>query len=324
MDRHAVESGIKLSVVVPLFNEEDNVGPLYTAINAALAAFRFSYEVVLVDDGSRDQTFERAAALVKQDSHVRVVRFARNYGQTAAMAAGIQEARGEIIVTMDGDLQNDPSDIPRLLDLIDQGYDIVVGWRRKRQDQGLRVIASKLANRLMALVMGVAVKDTGCSLKAYRGELIRALPMYGEMHRFIPALSKLAGARLAQIEVKHHPRRFGVSKYGFSRIYKVLLDIISIRVLLSFARAPILWHSSMTLVAILIGLTSMSIAVQAEEGEALVVRATVGILCLSLALFVIAWGLVGVLFALNDRGVARFSSLAADLSSRIQGGRSGD
>jgi glycosyltransferase involved in cell wall biosynthesis len=252
------------------------------------------------------------------DPHLRVVRLARNYGQTAAMAAGIQEARGRIIVTMDGDLQNDPVDVPRLLALIDEGFDIVVGWRRKRKDGALRVFVSQVANHIMTYIMGVRVKDSGCSLKAFRAELIKSLPLYGEMHRFIPALSTLTRARLAQIEVSHHPRQFGVSKYGFSRIYKVMLDIISIRMLLSYVRRPFLWHSTMTMIACAIGLMLVLAGFGIRNGHALVVQATVGMLFLSLAAFLIAWGLIGLLMASSDQGIARFAALAADLNSRIK------
>jgi glycosyltransferase involved in cell wall biosynthesis len=304
-------------VVVPLYNEADNVGPLHLAIAAALRGMAADYEIVLVDDGSKDNTFQLAAERVALDPHLRVVRLARNYGQTAAMAAGIHESRGAVIVTMDGDLQNDPADVPRLLALIDEGFDIVVGWRRKRRDDALRVFVSKVANRIMTRIMGVRVKDSGCSLKAFRSELIKSLPLYGEMHRFIPALSTLAGARLAQIEVNHHPRRFGVSKYGFSRIYKVMLDIISIRMLLSYAWRPFLWHSTMTMIACAIGLMLVLLGLGIEEGQALVVEATVGMLFISLALFLIAWGLIGLLMASSDRRIARFASLAADLNSKV-------
>lgn len=304
-------------MVVPLYNEADNVAPLHAAITAALTGLGSDYEIVFVDDGSKDGTFQLAAGRVALDPHLRVIRLARNYGQTAAMAAGIQESRGVVIVTMDGDLQNDPSDVPRLLALIDEGFDIVVGWRRKRNDDALRVFVSKVANRILTHVMGVGVRDSGCSLKAFRSELIKSLPLYGEMHRFIPALSTLAGARLAQIEVTHHPRRFGTSKYGFSRIYKVMLDIISIRILLSYARRPFLWHSTMTMIACAIGLMFVVTGLGIEQGHALVVQATVGMLFLSLALFLIAWGLIGLLMASSDLGIARFAALAADLSSRI-------
>jgi len=305
--------GVALSVVVPLFNEEESVGPLHAAVTSALADTNIDYELVLVDDGSRDSTYSRAAALVAHDPRVRVVKFRRNYGQTAAMAAGIEAARGDIVVTMDGDLQNDPTDIPRLLDVMAQGYDIVTGWRRKRQDQGARVFVSKVANRIMARVMGVAVRDSGCSLKAYRAPLIKSMPLYGEMHRFIPALSVLGGARLAQIEVKHHPRQFGVSKYGFSRIYKVFLDIISIRCLLSYARRPLLWHAGLTTAVLAMGVTLILFAVASlDVRDALIVEG-VGLLFVSLAFFLVVWGLIGHLMALTEPTLVKFPRLAAAL-----------
>jgi glycosyltransferase involved in cell wall biosynthesis len=308
---------VDVSIVVPLYNEEDNVGLLHEAVTAALSAFDHSYELVLVDDGSRDRTFERAAALTICDPRVRVVKFRGNYGQTAAMAAGIQDARGNIVVTMDGDLQNDPLDIPQMVGMIDAGHDIVVGWRKKRQDGGARVFVSKIANRIMARLMGVAVRDSGCSLKAFRAILVKRLPMYGEMHRFIPALSRLAGARLAQIEVRHHPRQFGVSKYGFSRIYKVMLDIISIRVLLSYVRRPMAWARLPVMCMVIIGLTSIGVALMGG-GLALPMLA-IGTLWLSLAIFLLGWTVVGQILATLSTNVSGFAILGADLSNPIQG-----
>ncbi len=232
----------ELSIVVPLFNEEDNVGPLYEAIAAALEPLPVAVELLLVDDGSRDGTFARALALPRSAKpQLRIVKLKRNYGQTAAMATGIALARGRVIVTMDGDLQNDPADIPRLLAKLEEGYDLVVGWRRERKDHWSRVLPSKIANRLIGWITGVPIKDNGCSLKAYRAELIKAIPLYAEMHRFIPAMASLAGARVAELEVRHHPRRFGRSKYGFSRIYKVLVDLLAIATILDFARRPMRW-----------------------------------------------------------------------------------
>lgn len=308
---------VTLSIVVPLFNEEENVQPLYRAITSALEGKIKHYEVVLVDDGSNDDTGFLAEMLVEQDPRIRVVRFRRNYGQTAAMAAGIKHARGEVIVTMDGDLQNDPTDIPMLLSLIEEGHDIAVGWRRKRKDGTARVFVSKVANRIMAKVMGVAVRDSGCSLKAYRAELIQDIPLYGEMHRFIPALSQLAGARLAQVEVKHHPRRYGVSKYGFSRIYKVMLDIISIRALLSFARQPFLWLGPVALGALVIGLLFILSSIFTWRA-ATFVDASVGILLISLSVFMTAWGLLGRLLPAIEPDNVNFASLCATLSVRVR------
>ena len=308
---------VTLSIVVPLYNEEENIQPLYRAITSALEGKVESYEVVLVDDGSKDDTGFLAEQLVEQDARIRVVRFRRNYGQTAAMAAGIKHARGKVIVTMDGDLQNDPTDIPMLLSLIEEGHDIAVGWRRKRKDGKARVFVSKVANRIMAKVMGVAVRDSGCSLKAYRAELIQDIPLYGEMHRFIPALCQLAGARLAQVEVKHHPRRFGVSKYGFSRIYKVMLDIISIRSLLSFARQPFLWLGSVSAGAFVIGLLFLLSSVFTWRASTFV-DASIGILLISLGVFTTAWSLLGRLLPAIEPDTINFASLCATLSARVQ------
>ncbi|AUW58822.1 glycosyltransferase [Sphingobium sp. SCG-1] len=315
--------GVDLSIVVPSYNEEENLPLLVAQISSALQSYVGEYEVVLVDDGSSDSTFTVAQHLSKTDRHLRVIRFRRNYGQTAAMAAGIQNARGDIIVTMDGDLQNDPADVLRLVELIDSGYDIATGWRRKRKDGAARVYISKCANRIMATLMGVEVRDSGCSLKAYRAPLIKNLPMYGELHRFIPAMSRLAGARLAQIEVNHHPRRFGVSKYGFSRIYKVMLDIISVRMLLSFVRRPAAWHSPMTGIAMALGFLAL-VAGTAAEPRISLPYLTVGVLWLSLAAILISWGVVGQLLASSNPRVSNYATLGATLSARVAHLRSGE
>ena len=308
--------GVDLSIVVPSYNEEENLPLLVAQISDALRSYAGTYEVVLVDDGSSDATFDVAHRLSIADPHLRVIKFRRNYGQTAAMAAGIQNARGDVIVTMDGDLQNDPVDVLRLVDLIDSGYDIATGWRRKRQDGAARVFVSKIANGIMARLMGVEVRDSGCSLKAFRAPLIKNLPMYGELHRFIPALSRLAGARLAQIEVNHHPRRFGVSKYGFSRIYKVMLDILSVRMLLSFTRRPAAWHSSLIAVAMLLGTIALIAGVSGHDGVSLPYL-TVGALWLSLAAILISWGVVGQLLASSNQRVSNYATLGATLSARV-------
>ncbi len=237
-----------LSIIVPVFNEEDSVGPLCEAIIAAVEPLGLEFEILFVDDGSRDGTLARADA--EADSRVRVIKLRRNYGQTPAMAAGIDTARGEILITMDGDLQNDPADIPRFIEKINEGYQLVVGWRRRRQDKYFsRVLPSMIANRLISKVTGIAVKDNGCSLKAYRADLIKKTPFYNEMHRFIPAMMSLGGARMAELEVRHHPRKFGTSKYGISRIYKVLLDLLLIKTILTFFERPFLWVSSLTMLS---------------------------------------------------------------------------
>ncbi|HEV2444101.1 MAG TPA: glycosyltransferase family 2 protein, partial [Steroidobacteraceae bacterium] len=226
---------LDLSVVVPLFNEEESVRPLHAAIVAGVEPLGVSFEIVFVDDGSRDGTARIAEEIACADPRVCLVKFRRNYGQTPAMAAGIAESRGEIIVTMDGDLQNDPADIGELLARIEQGNDIVVGWRHDRQDKlWSRKVPSRIANALIAKVTGVPIRDNGCSLKAYRACLIKQIPLYSEMHRFIPAMASIAGPRIAEIRVRHHARRFGSSKYGLSRVYKVLLDLMVIKTVASF------------------------------------------------------------------------------------------
>jgi glycosyltransferase involved in cell wall biosynthesis len=237
-----------LSIIVPLYNEEDSVAPLYVAIINAMTAFGVTFEIVLVDDGSKDDTVKRAVELAQTDSHVRIVKFRRNYGQTAAMAAGIEYATGKILVTMDGDLQNDPADIGLLLEKMHEGYDIVVGWRHQRQDKLIsRKIPSRIANWLIGKVTGVPIRDNGCSLKAYRASLIKGIPLYSEMHRFIPAMAAMAGPRIAEIKVRHHARQFGKSKYGLSRIYKVSLDLLVIKTVASFTSRPLLWFSLLSL-----------------------------------------------------------------------------
>src|SRR5262245_13258506 len=223
--------------------------------------------MVFVDDGSRDGTLARATALAKRDPRVRVVKFRRNYGQTAAMAAGIEAARGDVIVTMDGDLQNDPRDIGAFLELIEQGNDIVVGWRHDRQDKLVtRKIPSRIANRLIAKVTGVPIRDNGCSLKAYRASLIKRIPLYSEMHRFIPAVASIAGPRVAEIKVRHHARKFGKSKYGLSRIYKVLLDLMVITTVASFTSRPLVWFTMLSLPMLALAVITLTYALGAAFG----------------------------------------------------------
>ena len=229
-----------LSIVVPVYNEEENVLPLYEKIRTTCEAIGKTYEVLFVDDGSEDSTFEVLSEMWEKSSHLSVVRFQENAGQTAAMAAGFEYAQGEYIISMDGDLQNDPADIPNLLEKLDQDYDLVCGWRKERQDKfWTRRLPSIVANWIISKVTGVPIHDNGCSLKAYRAEVIKQVPLYGEMHRFIPAMSTVVGARTAEIVVKHHPRRFGTSKYGLGRIWRVGLDILAFKLILSvFAQQP--------------------------------------------------------------------------------------
>jgi glycosyltransferase involved in cell wall biosynthesis len=236
----------RISIVVPLFNEEESVVLLYKAIVDAIQNSGKEFELIFVDDGSCDNTFETARGIAKKDERLRVVKFRRNYGQTPAMAAGIEIASGGIIITMDGDLQNDPIDIPRFVEKIEEGYDIVVGWRFNRQDKLIsRKIPSRIANWLIGKVTGVPIKDNGCSLKAYRSDVIKHVPLYSEMHRFIPAMASIAGSRIAEIKVRHHARQFGESKYGLSRVYKVLLDLLTIKMIASFSARPLAWFATL-------------------------------------------------------------------------------
>jgi glycosyltransferase involved in cell wall biosynthesis len=228
-----------ISVVIPMQDEEDNVDPLYDALTEALRKLRRPYEIIVVDDGSRDLTFDRLARLAETDSALKLVKLRRNFGQTAAMSAGFDHAVGAIIVPMDGDLQNDPKDIARLLQKIDEGYDVVSGWRKDRQDSALvRRIPSRLANSLISTVTGVRLHDYGCTLKAYRSEVVRELRLYGEMHRFLPALAEREGARITELPVQHHARRFGKSKYGLRRTLKVLLDLTTVKFLSGYSTKP--------------------------------------------------------------------------------------
>ena len=229
-----------LSIVVPVYNEEENVRLLFEKIQAVCETIGETYEVLFVDDGSHDDTFAVLSELSKQKPELKVIRFEKNAGQTAAMAAGFEFAQGQRIISMDGDLQNDPTDIPKLLKKLDEGYDLVCGWRKERQDKFLtRRVPSIVANWIIGKVTGVPIHDNGCSLKAYRASVIKQVPLYGEMHRFIPAMSTVLGARIAEIVVTHHPRRFGESKYGLGRIWRVMLDIIAFKFIISvFASRP--------------------------------------------------------------------------------------
>lgn len=237
-----------LSVVVPLYNEQDSVVALYEALVAALENTETDWELIFVDDGSKDNTFGVAEMLAAADKRLRVVKFRRNYGQTPAMAAGIDLAAGRVIITMDGDLQNDPADIPEFVRKIDEGHDIVVGWRHNRQDKLIsRKIPSMIANWLIGKVTGVPIRDNGCSLKAFRADVIKRIPLYSEMHRFIPAMASIAGPRIAEIKVRHHARQFGQSKYGISRVYKVLFDLLTIKTISGFSERPLQWFATLAL-----------------------------------------------------------------------------
>lgn len=231
---------MELSVIIPVYNEEDNIEPLYSSLNDVLSILGKPYEIIFIDDGSKDHSQAVLQKLNASDSSCKVIRFRRNFGQTAALAAGFSHAHGKVIVTLDGDLQNDPTDIPKLLDKIDEGYDVVSGWRVRRKDKFLtRRLPSICANWLISKITGVKLHDYGCTLKAYRREVAQNIDLYGEMHRFIPAMASWMGVSVAEIPVNHHPRRHGSSKYGLSRTLRVMLDLITVKFLLSYATKPL-------------------------------------------------------------------------------------
>ncbi len=248
-----------LSVVIPLFNEEENVSPLLDELFAELRKLERSYEVICVDDGSRDGTFRELTAWAAREPHLRVIRFRRNFGQTAAMSAGIEAAAGEVIIPMDGDLQNDPADIGKLLAELDSGHDVISGWRKNRKDKEFgRKLPSRLANRLISLISGVRLHDYGCSLKAYKREVLQDVKLYGEMHRFIPIYASWQGGRVSEMVVNHRVRHAGVSKYGLGRTLKVVLDLMVVKFLASYSTKPIYLFGGFGLVSwMLAGLCSL-------------------------------------------------------------------
>jgi glycosyltransferase involved in cell wall biosynthesis len=244
----------ELSIVVPVLNEEESIPHLYSRLTTALAQLAIDYEIIFIDDGSRDRSFARLREISGRDPKVRVVRFRRNFGQTAAFSAGFERARGNIIVTIDADLQNDPDDIGLLLDKINEGYDVVSGWRERRQDPFWnRRLPSIIANRLISWGTGVSLHDYGCSLKAYRSEVLHNIQLYGELHRFIPAIASWQGVSVAELPVRHASRQYGRSKYGIGRTLRVMLDLLTVRFLLSYATRPMHIFGSVGLAAMFVG-----------------------------------------------------------------------
>ena len=231
--------GPEISVVVPLLNEQDNIGPLYEQITQTLTDV-YDYEIIFVDDGSSDNSFNVLTKLQKSDARMRVICFRKNFGQTAALSAGFAHARGKVIVAIDADLQNDPADIPDMITKLDEGFDVVSGWRKKRHDNAItRLLPSKIANWLISRITGVKLHDYGCTLKVYRREVLDEIKLYGEMHRFIPALASWSGARITEMAVNHRPRTTGKTKYGLGRTLKVVLDLITVKFLGAFSTKPI-------------------------------------------------------------------------------------
>lgn len=283
---------IEISIVVPVYNELDNLPELHRQLTAALESLQRPYEIVLVDDGSKDGSREKLRELAAADPHLIVILFRRNFGQTAAMQAGFDQARGDVILPLDADLQNDPQDIGRLLAKLDEGWDIVSGWRAERKEGLIRRLPSRLANRLIVRVTGVDIHDTGCTLKAYRREALEPVRLYGQLHRFIPALASAYGARVTELPVTHHPRLHGQSKYGIGRTTKVILDLMLVKFLLVSLARPIhafgrwaLLAFAMSAVVLLVGLG------QLIWGEQAAVWLTAGLVLLTLGAQLIGTGI---------------------------------
>ena len=286
-----MESQIDLSIVVPVYNEQENIEPLHKEISDVAGGLGLRYELIIINDGSQDGTAAKLGDVQKRDAHVVVINFRRNFGQTAALTAGFDHARGDVIITLDGDLQNDPKDIPSLLEKIKE-YDVVNGWRKDRQDNVLsRKIPSLIANKLISWVTGVKLKDYGCTLKAYRKDVIKTIKLYGDMHRFIPAIASAMGISYCEIPTHHRARRFGTTKYGISRTIRVILDLITVKFLLSYHTRPIHLFGS---IGILSGLylTILKFAGYSIGSRPLLL---LGVLMIILSAFFIVLGLLGEL-----------------------------
>ncbi len=293
----------RLSVVIPLFNEEENVALLLAELLGALRALGRSFEVLCVDDGSSDGTFAALSRAAEREPALRVIRFRRNFGQTAAMSAGIEAARGEVIVPMDGDLQNDPADIARLLAELEKGPDVVSGWRKERKDRELgRKLPSRIANALISAVSGVRLHDYGCSLKAYRREVLEGVRLYGEMHRFIPVYASWQGARVTELVVNHRPRHAGRSKYGLGRTLKVLLDLLVVKFLASYLSRPIYFFGGAGLASFLGAVLSFGAAIYFKlTGAKDLVETPLPLLAVAFVLAGVVCVLMGVLAELVVR-----------------------
>jgi glycosyltransferase involved in cell wall biosynthesis len=305
-----------LSIIVPFYNEEENIEAMYQNLTAALAPLNLKYELLFVDDGSSDATFNVGQRLAEKDRSLRLIKFRKNYGQTPATVAGINQAKGDILITMDGDLQNDPSDIPLFLGKIGEGFDIVVGWRQKRQDNLVtRKIPSIVANWLIGKITGVNIKDSGCSLRAYKKDVIKNIPLYSEMHRFIPAMLSMSGARIAEIKVKHHPRQFGQSKYGLSRIFKVFFDLLTIKTLVSFSAKPLAWFSYLSLPGFMVGLIAFIYSLNSSlinSNSSIVIPMGISLVFFSLGFFSLFCGILcELIYKTGDIKLENISSLTS-------------
>ena len=288
-----------ISVVIPIFNEEENVERLYQKLRVACDQIGRPYELIFVDDGSQDQSFFILKKLWSDDHRLQVIRFRQNYGQTAAMTAGFEHAKGHIIVSMDGDLQNDPDDIAKLIAKMEEGFDVVSGWRENRKDKyWSRRFPSQIANWIISQLTGVKLHDSGCSLKAYQGAVIKSLALYGEMHRFIPALTRVVGARVGEVPVTHHARQFGKSKYGIGRIWRVALDIVVVKMITDFSSRPLRWFVLLSIPAFILGFGLLFVALQMfseNRADSILVPSIVSFLLLFLSGHLLTMGIVGEL-----------------------------
>jgi glycosyltransferase involved in cell wall biosynthesis len=299
-----------LSIVIPVYNEGDNVRILYQEIRGSLDPTKKPYEIIFIDDGSSDSTLESLRSIKTNElkekryfSFLRIIKFSRNFGQTAAMQAGFDHAKGEVIVSLDGDLQNDPKDIPKLLNKLEEGYDIVCGWRKNRRDKALtRTLPSKIANWMIRRVIGVSIHDLGCSLKAYRSPVIKSVKLYSDMHRFIPVLTALKGARVSEMVVNHRPRKFGKTKYGLSRTWKVLFDLITLKMIAYFQDRPLRWFALFGflfgVLGVVLGAASVAVYLQGIES---MVFSTASFLVFFLSGNLISWGLLAEYFISQEK-----------------------
>ena len=247
-----------ISIFIPVYNEEENLLLLQERIDKAFVGLDISYEIIYADDGSTDKSYSILENLAKSNTDIKVIKFRRNYGQTAAMSAGIHAARGRVLIPMDSDLQNDPNDIPRLLEKINEGYDVVSGWRKNRKDTFInRKLPSVIANKLISIISGVNLHDYGCTLKAYKAEVLKDVKLYGELHRFIPICASWVGARVTEMPVKHHERQFGKSKYGINRTFKVILDLILMKFLTDYITKPLYFFGAISFASMILSFASV-------------------------------------------------------------------
>jgi glycosyltransferase involved in cell wall biosynthesis len=299
------ESVPEISIIVPLYNEEDNVSVLYQEIRNAVDFLKKPYEILFIDDGSSDSTVNVLKKIIDSEKeeenrygHTRLIKFSRNFGQTPAMQAGFDYAQGDVIVSMDGDLQNDPKDIPKLLNKVNEGYDVVCGWRRDRKDKKVtRIIPSKVANWLIGKITGVYIHDNGCSLKAYRNSIIKSVRLYSDMHRFIPAMTSIAGARITEIVVNHRPRKYGETKYGLSRIWKVLFDMVAVEMLVHFNQKPLKWFLGFGFIFFIIGICfAFASVIFFIKGEQSIIFPSASFLSFFLFGSLLSWGFLAEYF----------------------------